>query len=314
MSKYLPDFIDSLKASWKLFWSKLKPLFLLSLAETAFISGGSAIIILLTTLLSLDNLSKLFSSNFSATKVLPTLASSLPQLSFFFVMTLLVVGVVSAIFSAAKIYCLSTDKSYSELFTFGKSKISRIFTSQLYIGLLGFGGFWLFGIPGLLIFFLTSFTIYELVFTNDSVVAALKRSVAIVWYNFWPLLGRYVLILLIIGILRVLFSSNGDHGQVISSLSWIINTLSGWFLLSYSYLLYKHVLGKTPKNIKVNLVWIVIPAVVGWLAFFSLFYFGTKFLQSRGAFDQFWPKIEQMIQDNNDFKMPDNLSSLGDNS
>lgn len=310
MSSPIPGFFDLLKESWNILRAKFKPLILLSLAEVAIIFAIIGLFSAITAISSLSSITKLSITTITAASIIPLLTDSLPQIITFGLILLLLVSVVSAIFAAAKIYALTVDLPFGKLVAFGKSKIYRIFTSQLVIALLSFGGFWLFGIPGLLFAYLTSFAIYEVVLTNASVSQSLKNSVAIIWHNFWALLGRYLLIFILMAIIRSLFSSSGNNSQAISSLSWIIDTITGWFVLAYSYLLYKYSKANTPEGSKINLAWLIVPAVVGWIAFYTLFYFGAKFLQSRGVFDDFGTKIEQMIQDNKGLDLQQELKNL----
>ena len=309
-SSQFPGFFDLLKESWNLLRSKFKPFILLSLAEVAIISLAAAILGVIAMLTSLSRLVNISFDNITVSDVLPMIKESLPQITIISLVFIILVGIISAIFSAAKIYALTVDKPFGDLLHFGKSRIYRIFASQLIIALLSFGGFWLFSFPGMLFLYLTSFTIYELVLTDLSVTKALKSSIAIIWHNFWSILGRYLLVFIIVAIIRSLFSPSGDQSQGISSLSWIVNTISDWFVLVYSFLLYKSAKAHTPASTKVNLAWIIVPAIIGWITFYTLFYFGTKFLQSRGVFDDFGGKIEQLIKDNEGIDFEQELKNL----
>ncbi len=317
MAKSLPSFTEVVKQSWELFRTKFKQLFLLNLVFAIFASLVAIVIGGVTAgTIAWKLIGSAASGQITSSEALPLVIEMLPKLGLMLLLLVVAMSFVSAIFEASRIYLLKGNKKFGELLAFGKTKMLRVFAATLLVGLITIGGFWLLGIPGLLFCYLTSFTIYEVVLSQDRLGTCMKRSIGIIWDNFWPLLGRFVLMVVIVGVARSIFSkASGDARQGMELLAWLVDTLTSWFLVVYSYVLYTHAKEATSKSVKVSLAWVVVPAVIGWIVFGTIVVGGAKFLQSRGVFDDFWGKVDQMIQDEDkNIKMPDTLGNLDQTS
>lgn len=115
--------------------------------------------------------------------------------------------------------------------------LGKYFFVSLLAGLLILGGYGLFIIPGILIGILLTFSFYELLVNNQQGANALRRSFALVSTNFWPIVGRIALLILI----SILLSFLAPKESGAAMLMGIINTVFSWYSLAYSITLYKQV-------------------------------------------------------------------------
>jgi hypothetical protein len=106
--------------------------------------------------------------------------------------------------------------------------------------------FFLLVIPGIIWSVLCSFTAYVLFFENKKGLEAISRSVKLATGYFWPLLGRFLFIGVIIWVFSLLISiplSLTDAGSLFNSI-WsgvvqVISFLIGPIVLIYTYNIYK---------------------------------------------------------------------------
>lgn len=161
-----------------------------------------------------------------------------------------------------------TKPSLKETFKKALSLVWPAIVVSLLVGLLGLGATGLLIIPGIIIGLLFSFASYEVVFNNMRGLDALRRSMAIVSYRFWPIVGR-LLLLSILGILLsillgMVLPNNGSSG-IGMVLNIIFSTLFGWFALAYSITLYKQALNLVPQDKKASLKKVVIISLAGYI-------------------------------------------------
>lgn len=310
MTKSFPSFLELAKASWDLFLNKLKPLFFLGLLATLV----SAFLATLVSLLAFGGVAGKFigamiGDEITTQTVFRVLLESLPQLGLMLAVLLIILIVVSCFYATAQTLIMAEYSGMKDIIARAKNKLTSVLLGSLVVSFLVFGAFWLLFIPSLILAFFFSFLIYEQVLTDKGVISALRRSVAIIWHNFWPLLGRMVLMLLLVGLIRGIFSSNQDK-ETYSIISWLINTTTGWYMICYSYLLYKSSSARTPKNASANLTWVVVPAAIGWLIFAAGLTSGINFAKESGFFNDFSGKLEQMIKENQEISLPENLSDF----
>jgi hypothetical protein len=305
----IPSFIPLLKESWSLLVSKLKMQFLLSVV----ISAISILVALFIAAITAGGLLgkfawKIADGTLSSSQALPLVLEVLPHLGLALFVLIIAMSLLSAIFSASQVKLLSSNLGLGGLLSFGWSKMLRVLLAGLVVSALTLGALGLFIIPGIVVAFLFTFIVYEVVLSDKPVMTAIGRSVGTVWHNFWPLLGRYVLIILLLGIIRAIFTAPERENPGV--ISMVVDALMGWFYVMYSYLVYKHASKTTPKTVQGNLTWIIVVAVLGWTLFAAGVTAGVKFALERGIFEDFGTKLEQVIEEDEDIKLPDNLSDM----
>jgi|GEM_PF-2472199 len=94
-----------------------------------------------------------------------------------------------------------------------------------------------FVIPGLLISFMVSLAVYPLVYKKKKIWESIKESFHLVASNFWPVLGRYALLLLVIwGIMAVT--------SWIPMANFAVGIISGIVSSIFTFLIYKELSSK----------------------------------------------------------------------
>lgn len=194
-----------------------------------------------------------------------------------FVLWLLVLFVsfflIEIAFPIASIFILQGKKT-SPIFDLIKSTkpfFLPVIITILLSGFLAVGGMFLFVIPGLLITFLFTFVLYEVVISGHKGLTALKHSYFMVKSNFWEVLVRLVVlelaILIVTSFLRKVAAGDG----LLSLVSFLFSLFASWYGRAYVFLLYKEVRARTtfPEKISINWIWIV--SVVGWGIILLLF-------------------------------------------
>lgn len=164
---------------------------------------------------------------------------------------------------------------YSSKPTFGKTfKGSFQFVLPLFlVGIVSsfivLGGYMLLVIPGIFFALLFMFAPYEIILNHQGIVSALKRSARIVLGNFWGILGRLLLWVIIIMIAAflpgILSERSAAAGAGLSGISFFVNIFLGWFGICYSLTLYKQAARGLESDKGINLLWPLLTAIVGWV-------------------------------------------------
>lgn len=187
---------------------------------------------------------------------------------------MVVLGIVSAavfiifflFLSIGGIFILAHQKrlSIGELFTRAKPLIVPYLFVSVIVGFVTTGGWFVLIIPGLLFSLFFIFVSYIVVLEKKSGLVALKRSYALVKANFWKVVSRILIIQVIIFAGSYLFETLAEQNDIFGLFSFIFSIVAGWFTQVYMYLLYKQ-LSTNTHPAQVNLRWIWITAVIGWL-------------------------------------------------
>lgn len=98
----------------------------------------------------------------------------------------------------------------------------------------------------------------------------LWTSKAIVSQKFWGVTGRLILVMILIWLLQIAFNSGGKN-SIGPFFSFIISLLSGPFVLSYHYEIYKNL--PLPQNIPTPKGWII-ASLLGLILTFGALVFG----------------------------------------
>lgn len=142
------------------------------------------------------------------------------------------------------------------------------------------GGFFFLILPAILFSFFFMFSFYELVTENKSILNSLRGSYQIVKSNFGEILIRilafiFAYIALSVFIPNVIREIDETTGTILAFYSLIVNTLLGWYGLTYSLTLYKQAKKTTDFSQKSSLAWIVVMSILGWLILIPVSY-GVK--------------------------------------
>lgn len=141
---------------------------------------------------------------------------------------------------------------------------------SLVSGLLIFGSWMVFVIPGILVSLLFIFMTYIFVIEGKRGLAVLRRSYELVRAHFWEVLLRVLLIQAALYLGSYVFDSMAERSDVFGLVSFVFSVAGGWFAQSYMYLIYKNLKSRVPGKNSANLTWIVVVSVIGWLIFFGL--------------------------------------------
>lgn len=161
--------------------------------------------------------------------------------------------------------------SYIDLLKKGVFLIPSLLWVSLLSLFLIWGSIFVFILPVILIGFLLTFTIYEIVLSGNRGIYAIQRSSYIVSQNFFPIVGR-ILFLTIVGFLAGAvisgiqeFVSNSFFAVVMVIISVVFNVLWSWFGIVYSVTLYQQAKAVVDPHKTSGLLWMWIVAGVGWV-------------------------------------------------
>lgn len=194
---------------------------------------------------------------------------------------------VGTALSIASILLVDTSGQTSMWSAFKKSfsLIIPLFLVGISTFILNFGALFVFILPLIFFYFLLIFVPFEVVLNNQRWVGAIKRSVLIVSHHFGAILIRLILIALIYIAIAIIIPSLlnkiGPEVQIfVGIISFIINLLLGWYILSYIVTLYKQArvgLEQTPGK---SILWMWVIAIIGWLIFAALIIWSWKLISS----------------------------------
>ena len=141
-----------------------------------------------------------------------------------------------------------------------------VFLISLITGLITFGGFMLLVIPGIIFSLLLSFAQYEIVFNGKRGIEALRRSFALFATDFWGILGR-MLVFILLSFLLMAITTSITGREAAPVLTWIVSTCLGWFGIAYNLTIHKELHRAHPGLPGKNISGIVITSLVGYLLF-----------------------------------------------
>lgn len=218
---------------------------------------------------------------------------------FFFVLTLLLVPVFiyAASAQAATTILVVADEekktSLSDHIKHGFKKTPLILGTAL-ITLFFMGSWFLFIIPGFYISFCLSFVIYEILFNDQRVWAAIKNSVTIWQHNFKTLFSLTFLFGFVSWIPQKLFEISdsffpeepSDEQLIVMLVIFIIEmlvyTCTSLLAIAASYHLYTAAKTNTPKTVTPSLRWFWITSVLGWIIATTLIILGINYMRTEG--------------------------------
>lgn len=162
------------------------------------------------------------------------------------------------------------DASLDFLFKKTKSMLLPYLGISLLSGLLIFGSWMLFVLPGLLVSLLFIFMTYVFVIEGKRGLAVLRRSYELVRAHFWEVLLRVLLIQVALYLGSYVLDTMAEQSEIFGLVSFAFSVSAGWFAQAYMYLIYKNLKSRVPSKNTGNLTWIVVISVIGWLIFFGL--------------------------------------------
>ncbi len=271
--KALPSIIVLLKESWSEFTKSLLNLFLLFLlAIPAYIVAGLAVLLIFF----IFGLSAFLSNPASGLESLMTNPVAILGIILGIIVAIVLMTFIGLIFQIATIrlvYNPEKKQSLLELVKTSKNYIIPLFVVSFLSGILSLGGFGLLIIPGIIFSLLFSFSGYEVLFNKQRGLNALRRSYALFSTNFWGIIGRLLLFVVISMLVTIVIPKDDSMG----ALAGLINIILSWFGLCYSVTLYKqvakgneHLPGKSLRGIVITAIIGIILSVVVGLSVMSL--------------------------------------------
>ena len=304
----LPPVEILFRESWDIFKKVFLKLFLLNLLGIVlcFVLIVAAALPFIISIISSFGQNKDFLP-FAEMFNLPTSSYIIFAVSLFAVLLLLLV--MNYAFQIS--YILIIDrKGETPIWKTFKESFSYIFPfllAGLLQALMGTGAFFLFLIPGLIFYLFLMFTNYEVIMGNKRGAAALRSSVSIVMANFSGIFGRSLLLILVyiaINLLLPELMENAVSGARLSVvfLSFIINSLFGWFSLCYSVVLYKQAKAAFGDGKEKNITWMWIVSGLGWLIFIAIVFFAVKYMPM--VWDLY--SLNSRVKEENSYTLPQN--------
>ncbi len=161
--------------------------------------------------------------------------------------------------------------------------IIPLFLVNLISSVLIFGAFFVLFLPGLLVSFFLNFAYFEVIFHNKKLLGAIKSSVTIISTNFWSILPRFIIMLLLnipLSVVQNILLRNVDAGWqiIVNIITLLISIPLGWYMLTYQITLYKHAREGLENKPEKNILWMWIVSIIGWLMFAGLIFASWKFM------------------------------------
>lgn len=256
--------------SWEMFKGSLLNLLILTVIAIVVYVGLFVVGLLLALPLGAISIFSAIQSQ----ELSPAFFSSLGGLGIVLGVFMIAAVIISFAFQAATLLIVSGYKEKphaGNMLKRGFSFVLPLFLASIVMGFIVTGGYFLFIIPGILFYVALYFVMYEIVLNKRGVLSACRRSIGIVFANFWGLLGRVLLLTLIVfGISfipgMVIGASGSDTLQALWSIfSSVISVLVSWYSISYGVTLYNQAEKAAPDNKTGKLLWPVLTAIVGWI-------------------------------------------------
>lgn len=269
VEKIFPSIKTLFQDSWQAMTGSLLNLFVLTL-----LGGGIWFVIMIVLLIGtvgLGIISTIVEKNqnieLAMTQYLSQLSSStgpkvLAGIGFGVLGLIIISCLIAVVTSVASVYAVANYQQkpkLGECLKQGFKLFLPLILINLLVGLISFGGWFLFLIPGLLMMIFFSFAGYELILSNKRFFHALKGSVQLVSQHFGEIFGRVILIFIASCILSYVIQ------KTIPFLSFIYYLVINWFGIAYHMVLYKQAKAVTDENEQPKMGWIWITGILGWL-------------------------------------------------
>lgn len=268
----LPPVGDLLRESWEVFKKALRNLILVSVI--VLVIFFLIAIVFAVLLLAIAAGTGLFSTAAGSLGILGAIPAwvygSMAVLVLAFILLLILAGSFESI---AFILAVSRADKEMPLGTILRESLPLIvpfFLTSLLIMFFSVGGVLFFILPVFIFYIFFIFAPYEVVLNHKSYLSALRQSFLIVKSRFSAVTGRVLAIFAIyiavaIVIPNLLASLSPRLTFFVNSLSFIVNTILGWFILTYLVTLYTYAKVGVEKKGKPSLVWAWMIAIVGWM-------------------------------------------------
>ncbi len=263
---------ELISASWartKLTW---KNFLLIILSVYAFSFAG--VFAIVAVLLGGGALSAVTSGG-SEEAILQSLFALAPVGILLFVLFIIAMIVVGTVAGAAMMLAVAKAEekpSFSSLVRGSMKVFVPMFLTSLLVGLLVFGGIFLFFIPGLIIAIFMSFSTYEVVLADQKYLQAMKNSATMVKQHFGAFFTRYLVIIgisfgisIIDSTVTGIFENSSGLLAIFSIFSAIAQVLFSWFTVSYIYLLYREARIRTDFERPASMTWMWVVSIIGWI-------------------------------------------------
>jgi hypothetical protein len=284
--KSLPPIKELFSQSWHLMLKNALNLLLLSIISF-FVGLGIFIISFLIGMVMV------FAAGVSTSLVKPDVANLLSKLPAWLwvgaggliIVFIIVVLIVTVIMQVAQIMLVAekeTEINLGRIFKNGFGLVMPLITTGIIVSFFNLGSLFLFIIPALFVGFFLSFTQYEVILDGKRGMAAVRSSARIVSQHFGEILIRLILYFLVYIILLVFVPNlirkiEPETGIILSLFMVIINILAGWYGVVFSVNLYKQAKAATDETKKASIAWMVVIAVLGWLIFTAVGFFGFRY-------------------------------------
>lgn len=246
--------------------------------------------------------------------VTPSFFTSLGVLGIVILVLIVIAIVIATMIQAAMILMVANYKSKPSYGATLRQGLGFVLPLTLTAALTGFittGALFLFIIPGLVLTLGFMFVNMEIVLNHQSGTSALKRSLGIVFSNFWGILGRSTIFFFIAIIIIIVPQAlaGGTKNIAVTGLfgllSMIVNIAVGWYGVAFSITLYKQA-SKNYSGTGVKLMWPMIIAIAGCIVgiiFISavigmITYFVSSEMTKRGGSQMQYNKELQMMLEN----------------
>ena len=274
--------------SWQVFTKSLLKLFLLNAISVA----TYALLFLLGVLLFLalgfttNFFQALSQSGIAALAAIPA-PSYIVGGVFLFLLFILALIIGSAIKIASIIVVANPGEEVSIISTLRRSLclVIPLFLTTLLLNFFMIGGFFALVFPAILFYFFFIFVSYEVVLNHQKLLSAIRRSFLIVSRRFGEVLVR-VLVFVFLYLFLVVFIPNlirkiePGTGMMLAFMSFLTNSLIGWYALAYYVTLYKQAKAGLEQEKEASLTWIWIISLLGWIILIISLFAGYKMFSS----------------------------------
>lgn len=256
--------------SWEMFKGSLLNVFILCIIAIVVFVVVFAVGIIIAIPLGLLSIFSGIMSN----QLTPAFFASLGGLGIIAGILIIISVIMNIVFQAATILVVANYKEKPQIgasIKQGFSFVVPLFLATIVTGFIIAGGYFLFIIPGILFQVALYFVMYEIILSNKGVIAACKRSMGIVFANFWGILGRVLLLVAIVYAVSfipslIAGSSNNDALEgIVSFFTSIFSFLVSFYSISYAVTLYKQAEKAAPANKTGSLMWPFVASLIGWI-------------------------------------------------
>ncbi len=272
-SSSLPPIKVLFTDSWTMFKGSLLHVFLLNLIGFGIFASLFIIALIIAIPLGIMSVLAVIQPNgFN-----PLAIFSFGALGILILFLIIVCAIVGLAIQTATILIVSNykkDLALSQTLKRGFHLVLPLLGASFLTGLITTGGFFLLLIPGIVLSVLFSFTAYEIVISENSVLGAIRRSIMIVKSNFWGILGRMLLwafiVIVVVNIPNFFNALGKNYNASVGLIGFVLQILVSWFGISYSVTLYKQAqVGAQDGSGK--LMFPIILSIVGWVVGLVMF-------------------------------------------